>query len=56
MTLHAPQVILLSLVAIGTGIALARYGERKTDSYDIFDVVVSPSILICLLYWGGFFG
>ena len=54
--MHAPQIIYLALVAAGIGVSIARYGQPKTDSYDMFDVAVAPALMIGLLYWGGFFG
>ena len=56
MTLHAPQIIILILMAIGMGVSLARYGERKRDCYDFSDILFGPTITFGLLYWGGFFG
>lgn len=50
-----PQGIFTGLIFVGVGVSLARYGKPKADSYGIFDVVVSPSVVLGLLYWGGFF-
>lgn len=50
-----PQGILLTMMLIGEGISLSKYGQKKQDSYDIIDVLVAPLIMLGLLYWGGFF-
>lgn len=56
MTLHAPQLIFLALMALNMGVCIARFGQRKTDHYNGVDVFVGPAITLGLLYWGGFFG
>lgn len=50
-----PQLIYLTLLFMGVGIALARFGERKRDSYDWGDVLLAPAVTLALLWWGGFF-
>lgn len=57
MTLHAPQLIWLSLMALSIGKAIALYGQPKKQAYyDWIDFPVGPAISLGLLYWGGFFG
>jgi hypothetical protein len=56
MIRHAPQIIMLSLMAFSVGVSASRYGQRKTDSYDMGDVFFGPAISLLILYWGGFFG
>jgi len=51
-----PQIIVIVLIAIGIGINLSKYGQPKTGTVDIFDVLIGPAITVGLLYWGGFFG
>lgn len=55
ITLHAPQIILLALIAIGIGVVLAKHGEPKDGTYNVFATIACEVILITLLYWGGFF-
>lgn len=55
MSLGAPQIIYIVLIAIGVGSAMAKYGQPKTDKYDLTDVLISPAIVVGLLWWGGFF-
>jgi hypothetical protein len=50
-----PQGIWFALTFMSVGLALSKYGQRKTDSYDIMDVLIGPAIAFGLLYWGGFF-
>lgn len=56
MTIGWPQAIMLALILVGMGSSLAKYGKPKTDSYDLIDVLVGPSLILGLLFWGGFFG
>jgi hypothetical protein len=56
VTLGIPQLIMLALVLLNTGICLSKFGEPKKDRYDINDLVTGPAITLGLLWWGGFFG
>lgn len=55
MTLHWPQLVILGLMAMSTGIAISRFGEQKRDNYDWTDVLISPALTVFLLWKGGFF-
>jgi hypothetical protein len=55
MTLHAPQLILLALILLGTGIHLAKNGEPRDDTWSFGKAMFSNIVFIGLLYWGGFF-
>lgn len=55
MTLHAPQIILLAFMAAGFGLHLVNHGKPAPE-YDAAAFVVAKSIVLALLYWGGFFG
>lgn len=55
MTLHAPQLILIVLSAIGTGVAIAKNGEPR-GPYSFVACLVGDAIVFGLLWWGGFFG
>ena len=50
----APQITVIILLAMGVGTALAKFGQQKTDNYDIWDVAIGPAIVAGLLWWGGF--
>ncbi|WP_029082890.1 hypothetical protein [Bradyrhizobium sp. th.b2] len=50
-----PQIVFLSLMAIGFGISLALYGERRRGTYNFGYVFVVPVFTLWLLYEGGFF-
>jgi hypothetical protein len=56
MKVEAPQIIYSALILLSTGIAWARWGQQKTDSYDLVDCLVAPGIAFGLLWWGGFYG
>lgn len=49
-----PQITFLCLSLVGTGIVLAKYGEKKITTYDWTDFV-STAALFTILYYGGFF-
>jgi hypothetical protein len=53
--LGAPQLVYLAIVMFGMGVTLAKFGQRKTDSYDLTDLLVAPALGLALLWWGGFF-
>lgn len=54
MTLHAPQIIILALMAIGLGVSIARHGMPRTNE-NVVVSIISTAIMLALLYWGGFF-
>jgi hypothetical protein len=54
MTWGWPQFLMASLMLIGEGISLARYGEKKRDSYGPVDVLIGPVAVAWILYMGGF--
>jgi hypothetical protein len=54
MIFHWPQMIVAALMLFGIGISVAKYGQQKTDKYDITDVLIGPGIVAALLYFGGF--
>lgn len=56
MTLHAPQIIYLTISLIGLGIMLQQHGTPKTGKYDARGYFVAFVIVQALLYWGGFYG
>lgn len=55
MTLHAPQLIFIALLVLGTGVSLAKHGQPKEGRHNFTLAVLSDAIVIGLLYWGGFF-
>ena len=54
ITLHAPQIVYLSLVLIGIVTAIIDHGKPRTNE-NAWSTLVSAAIAIALLYWGGFF-
>lgn len=50
-----PQIIYIGLVTLGLGYSLAKDGQPKTGRHDFVGHGVVASLIIGLLYWGGFF-
>lgn len=48
--LHAPQIILIVIMAIG----LASKLRDAKDGVDVFSSVLAVAVLAGLLWWGGF--
>ena len=55
MTLGWPQIIYLLLVALSLGVSIAKHGQVR-DPYNVMDSIIATTIVLPLLYWGGFFG
>ena len=58
MNLDWPQITFLCLMIFEMGIVIAKHGEKKTGSYaryNIWSSLLSASIVMGILYWGGFF-
>lgn len=53
--MHAPQIIIIVLQALGLGIALQQHGQPKTGKHNFGTMLVATCINFGLLYWGGFF-
>ena len=53
--MRVPQVIIITLLAMGVGIDLARDGEPKTGTYSAWITIADAVLTISLLKWGGFF-
>lgn len=49
-----PQFIVLGLLLFGMGSSAAKYGQPKTDKYDITDVLIAPALMFFLLWAGNF--
>lgn len=54
--LGAPQIILVALIGIKVGVALAKDGQARTGKHSIKAGLVNNAVLLTLLWWGGFFG
>lgn len=50
-----PQGIILGLMLLADGMALAKHGEPKESDYNILASLAGTAIMVGLLYWGGFF-
>jgi len=50
-----PQFILIIFYAVGILITSNLHGEPKEGHYNIFESLISVSIVFILLIWGGYF-
>jgi hypothetical protein len=50
-----PQVVILVLVCVGLGMELVRDGNPRTDKHSFWITLLSDTIVLALLWWGGFF-
>lgn len=55
MTLHWPQLTILTIALLGLGIAAGKHGQPETGKHNFFLTLFSNAIVIWLLYAGGFF-
>jgi hypothetical protein len=51
----APQLVMIILLALGTGIHLALHGQPRSPYRGDF-ALVGLCLNLGLLWWGGFFG
>lgn len=51
-----PQIIVIVIFGIASGIGLAKYGEKHTSTYGWGDILTPWVVMAPLLWWGGFFG
>lgn len=54
--MNTPQYILILILLLRVFAALALHGENVNFKVSVIRSAVYNSILIALLYWGGFFG
>lgn len=55
MRLQIPQIIYLALTFIGLGEAMANHGKVKQKEVNVWIDFVATTVVLGLLYWGGFF-
>lgn len=53
--MHAPQIIIIVMLAIGFTVSLYEHGKPKTGEYNAFWFIFSASLYQTLLIWGGFY-
>lgn len=53
--MRAPQIIMISIMAMNIGITLVKDGTPREDKYSLPISLVSTAINVALLKWGGFF-
>ena len=51
----APQIIYIVLVLINLVMFGYRHGKPKTGNHNIWVDLIAITLVIALLYWGGFF-
>jgi len=55
--MHAPQIIMIILLALGVWQSLMKHGEYRSDEkYNFWASLIAAGIEVALLYWGGFWG
>lgn len=50
----APQIILISMYALGLGVTIARHGKPR-EPHDAWVALFGLVVQFLLLWWGGFF-
>jgi hypothetical protein len=53
--MSTPALIYLAMKLILLGIALSVHDKQRTGKFSFVSYVISSSVSIGLLYWGGFF-
>lgn len=53
--MNAPQIIMITLLAISLGMTTAKHGEPKTGRESGWNALIAMAIQFGILYWGGFF-
>lgn len=55
MNFGIPQIIYITLAAMGLGIDLIKHGETKSGKHNVVTTLIAQILVLGLLYWGGFF-
>jgi hypothetical protein len=50
-----PQIVMICLVFLGLGMAMAKHGQPRTGNENFFVTLISAVISHAVLYWGGFY-
>jgi hypothetical protein len=50
-----PQIIWFVIALLNLGVELARHGEERTGEHNFFNSLISFTLTVSLLAWGGFF-
>ncbi|MFP4365489.1 MAG: hypothetical protein ACLFQA_00210 [Bacteroidales bacterium] len=51
----AAQIIIIVLLSLNLGIAIAEHGEPRTGKENAWHMIIGTVIWVLLLWWGGFF-
>ena len=52
--MYWPQIILVGLLLVELGMALAKHGEPRESNFSVWNSLISDAIILGLLWWGGF--
>ena len=51
-----PQIAMIALYMISLGVSLSEHGKKTIKTENFLTSLISVSIQLTLLWWGGFFG
>lgn len=51
-----PQIIYCAWIFMALGLSLAQHGQTKPKTENFWISLVSATIQLLLMWWGGFFG
>lgn len=54
--MHAPQIVMIALYALGLGIAIEEHGKPKSGTHNVWITLVATALVAAILWWGGFWG
>jgi len=52
--MSAPQITMITLYAIGLGVAFAQHGSPKSGTENFWITAAATGVAIGILWWGGF--
>lgn len=50
-----PQIIYIVIMSLSLGMDLMKHGEPREGNHNFWISFLSATIMILILYWGGFF-
>ena len=55
MYFGTPQILILMLYLLSVGMSIANHGKPKQGTESAVISAIAATIILALLYWGGFF-
>lgn len=55
MSIGWPEGILLALMFLTLCTHATKNGQPREDNYDLGTAMINAGLVLCLLWWGGFF-